>query len=175
MSASYVQIFTKPTKTFGDNLMATGDKVPEAPYQPVFDATLDREARLIIDEIGIDAKINESGESEVEEALREGVWRVTEFGTPYARKRPTILASHRFGFLEWTNEFRRANSFYNLPKLEEGDTVTILWNKRRYVYEIYGFSEGQEITDYQADLILYTCKFLDSETRIFVYAKLLEI
>ena len=175
LSSSYVQIFTKPTKTFGDNLMATGDKKPVKPYQPVFDATLGKENRLIIDEIGIDAKLNESGQEGVEEALREGVWRVNEFGTPYARKRPTILAAHRFGFLDWTNEFRRMNSFYNLPKLKEGDTVEIIWAQRKYLFEVYGIEEGAEILDNQADLILYTCKFLDAETRVFGYAKLLEI
>jgi sortase (surface protein transpeptidase) len=175
LSSSYVQIFTKPTKTFGDNLMASGDKKPVKPYQPTYDTTLGEENRLIIDEIGVDALLGESGQESVEEALREGVWRVSEFGTPYARKRPTILAAHRFGFLDWTNEFRRTNSFYNLPKLNEGDTVEIVWAHRKYIYEVYGIEEGAEILDYQADLILYTCKFLDAETRVFVYAKLLEI
>ena len=129
LSSSMVQVFTKPTKDFGDNLMATGDKKPVKPYQPVFDATLGKENRLIIDEIGIDAKLNESSQEDVEEALREGVWRVSEFGTPYGRKRPTILAAHRFGFLDWTNDFRRKNSFYSLPKLNEGDTVEIIWTQ----------------------------------------------
>ena len=175
LSGSYALVFTKPTKDFGDNLMSTGDKKAVKPYQPTFDATLGDENRLIIDEVDIDAKLGESGQEGVEEALREGVWRVTEFGTPYARKRPTILAAHRFGFLDWTNEFRRTNSFYNLPKLKEGDTVEIVWAHRKYLYEVYGIEEGAEILDYQADLILYTCKFLDAETRIFVYAKLLEI
>ena len=175
LSSSLVQVFSKPTKDFGDNLMATGDKKAVKPYQPMFDATLGKENRLIIDEIGIDAKLNESSQEDVEEALREGVWRVSEFGTPYARKRPTILAAHRFGFLDWSNDFRRKNSFYNLPKLEEGDTVEIVWAQRKYLFEVYGIEEGAEILDYQADLILYTCKFLDAETRVFVYAKLLEI
>ncbi|MFC1653918.1 sortase domain-bontaining protein [Patescibacteria group bacterium] len=175
LGAKYVQVLTKPSKSFGDNLIESGVKAPKKPYQPVFSALLSKENRIVIDEIGVDAVVNEGTEENVEDILRKGVWRVSDFGTPYSRKYPTILAAHRFGYLEWTNQFRRENSFYNLPKLEDGDTVEIIWNQRKYVFEIYGESEGDEITDYRADLILYTCRFLDSDVRIFKYARLIEI
>ena len=56
-----------------------------------------------------------------------------------------------------------------------GDTVEIIWKQRKYVYEIYKEEEGEEISDYTADLILYTCESLKSPIRIFRYARLLEI
>ena len=85
------------------------------------------------------------------------------------------MAAHRFGYLKWSDSYRRQNSFYNLPKLKKGDVVRIIWKQRKYVYEIYGLEEGEEILDYSADLILYTCKFLDSSVRIFRYGRLLEV
>jgi len=144
-------------------------------YQPRFDPSLTREARIAIPAIGVDSTIQESTYENYENALEKGIWRVPDFGTPYERSSPTILAAHRFGYLAWTNIYRRKNSFFNLPKLKEGDTVEIVWRQRRYVYEIYKTGKGEEIEDYSADLILYTCENLDSPVRIFKYARLLEI
>ena len=84
---------------------------------------------------------------------------------------PIILAAHRFGYVTWTNSFRTLNSFYSLPKLKVGDRVEIVWNQRKYVYEIYKEETGTAITDYTADLILYTCDLWNSPTRIFKYAR----
>lgn len=88
-------------------------------------------------------------------------------------RKPTILAAHRFGYLEWTQEYRLKNAFYNLPKLKNGDMVEIIWDQHKYTYQVQDVVEGTEITDYTSDLILYTCKFLVSPTRIFVYARLI--
>lgn len=175
ISTDWVQVLTRPGESFGESLVSSGDKPAPQVYQPSYNATLPTENRLIIEKIDFDAPIEESVVENVEEALKKGVWRAADFGTPYARKYPTILAAHRYGYLEWSNEFRRKHSFYNLPKLEEGDRIKIIWNQRTYVYEVIGDSEGDQITNYQADLILYTCKFLNSETRLFKYARLVEI
>jgi len=83
---------------------------------------------------------------------------------------PVILSAHRFGYLEWTNEYRRKNSFFNLPKLEEGDEIELIWDQRRFVYRVVRIVEGEEIDDYSTDLILYTCKYLVSPVRVIVYA-----
>jgi hypothetical protein len=56
-----------------------------------------------------------------------------------------------------------------------GDTVEMNWRQRRYIYEVYAEEKGEEITDYDADLILYTCESLNSSVRIVKYARLLEI
>lgn len=175
MGSEWVQVLTRPSTSFGETLVSTGDKEPEKPYQPTLDTTLPTENKLIIEKIGVNSPIGEDVVENIEETLKHGAWRVSEFGTPFSRKYPTILAAHRFGYLEWNNEYRRERSFYNLPKLEVGDTVHVIWNQRRYVYQVIEESEGEEITNYQADLILYTCKFLDSKERLFTYAKLLEV
>jgi len=149
---------------------------PDEPvYQPAFNPNLPEENRLIIASVKIDTSINEGDTENYEEALKKGVWRVPDFSTPYGRTASTILAAHRYGYLKWSIPYRLKNSFYSLPKTKVGDTVEIIWKQRRYVYEIYKEDEGEEITDYTADLILYTCESLSSPIRIFRYARLLEI
>lgn len=141
------------------------DLHPSKPLPP-FDETLPKENRLIIKSLGIDGIIHEGG---FEEALIKGVWRESKFGTPNSQL-PTILASHRWGYLNWTNTFRRHNSFYNLPKLDTNDQIEIIWEQRKYIYNVYKSETGETITDYSADLILYTCQLWDSPIRIFRYA-----
>ena len=148
---------------------------PQSGYQPRFDASLPKDNRIAIPSIGIDTAVQEATFDSYEEALKKGVWRVPDFGTPFGRGKPVILAAHRYGYLVWSNTFRRKNSFYNLPKLNSGDSVEIVWKQRKYVYQVYGESKGEEVEDYTADLILYTCQDLSSPVRIFKYAKLLEI
>jgi len=167
-------ILKRPGDNFGELMVASGDK-QIVEYQPAFNSQLTTEPRITIPSIGVDTTLQEAVLENYEDALRKGVWRVPDFGTPYDRERPTILSAHRFGYLAWSNLYRRHNSFYNLPKLNNGDTVEIVWRQRKYVYEIYSESEGGDITDYTADLILYTCRQLDSDIRIFKYARLLEI
>ena len=147
----------------------------EPAYQPALNPNLPEENRLIIPSARIDTTVNEADWENYEEALKVGVWRVPDFGTPYGRSRPTIMAAHRYGYLKWSIPYRLKNSFYNLPKAKVGDTVEIIWKQRKYVYEIYKEEEGEEITDYTAELILYTCESLNSPIRIFRYARLLEI
>lgn len=124
---------------------------------------------LMIPSLGVDAVIWEEETVNFEKALRRGVWRVPEMPIP-TEGSPVILAAHRFGYLEWTNEFRRKNSFFNLPKLKPGDEIEILWDQRPFKYKVERVVEEEEIDDYNVDLILYTCKFLVSPLRIFVYA-----
>lgn len=144
-------------------------------YQPAFDPKLSKTNKLVIPSIGVDAEIQESTYDSYEEALKKGVWRVSDFGAPDARQMPTIFAAHRYGYLAWSYNFRKTNSFLFLPKVKIGETVTIIWQQRKYVYEVYSESKGDEISDYSADLILYTCESLTGSVRIFKYARLLEI
>jgi sortase (surface protein transpeptidase) len=151
------------------------DSVSKSKYEPRYDPTLPLESRVTIKKIGVDSALQEATYDNYQEALENGIWRVSDFGTPTNDDRPIILAAHRFGYLAWSNMFRRKNSFFNLPKLNVGDTVEITWRQRKYTYEIYSKGEGEEITDYSADLILYTCESLNGPTRIFRYARLLEV
>ncbi len=151
------------------------DAVETVQWQPLFDPKYSRETTLKIPEIGVDTVINESTMENYEDALKKGVWRIPDFGTPVDREKPVILAAHRFGYLKWSNLYRRKNSFYNLPKLKNGDLIEIVYKQRKYVYEVYAEDRGEEITDYSANLILYTCETLNSKVRIFKYARLLQI
>jgi predicted metal-binding protein len=115
--------------------------------------------------------------TEYDKVLKKGVLRVNDFATPdmatRGSGRPIILAAHRFGYIEWTQTYRLKNSFYKLPDLKPGDEVEIVWNQHRYKYQVTKLEEGERITDYSSDLIMYTCKYLVSPIRIFVYAKLM--
>lgn len=144
-------------------------------YQPRYDPKLAKESRLKISSVRIDTQIWEATIENHEDALKKGVWRAPDFGTPADRKKPTILAAHRYGYLAWSIPYRLKNSFYSLPKLKVGNTVEIIWKQRKYIYEIYGESKGEGIEDYSANLILYTCESLNSPVRIFKYGRLLEI
>ncbi len=140
---------------------------------PVFNPALPKTNRLNVPSIGVDTDIGEATYTNYESALKKGVWRVSDFGQPDKIGAPIILAAHRFGYLAWTNSYRHLNSFYNLPKVKVGDTVTIDWQQRRYTYGVYKTEKSTAISDYSADLILYTCESLSGEERIFVYAKLI--
>lgn len=129
---------------------------------------LPKENRLVIPHIGVDGVIHEG--TDWENILKDGIWRVPEFADPESGK-PVILAAHRWGYVSWTNSFRRLNSFYNLPKLQNGDEIQIVWNQRSFTYKVYDSQTGTQITDYSADLILYTCQLWDSPVRVFRYAK----
>ena len=143
-------------------------------YTPPIDPRLPKTNHLVITAIGVDTDIEEATIDNYDAALKKGVWRVSDFGAPGDPGIPVILAAHRFGYLAWDNLYRRHNSFFNLPRLVVGDRVEIDYQQRKYVYEVYGDSEGPEITDYSADLILYTCESLSGETRIFRYARLIK-
>ena len=170
-SGDLAQILQRPIFRQGTTFASSNAKVV---YQPPIDPLLSQDNWILIPAIGVKTMIQEATLTDYETALRQGVWRVPDFGDPYNRNKPTILAAHRFGYLAWSNQYRQQNSFLNLPKLKLGDKIELIWNQRRYVYQVYGEGEGEEINDYQANLILYTCKFLESPMRIFKYARLIE-
>lgn len=136
---------------------------------PPLDLSLPKENGLIIESIGVRGQLHEG--DKWEEILKKGLWHVPDFGNPEENTLPIIIAAHRWGYLSWTNSFRVLNSFYNLPKLKVGDKVDVVWNQRKYTYEIYASEEGEKITDYKANLILYTCQLWNSPIRIFKYAR----
>ncbi len=155
------------------NKLTEASQNATARNMPVFNPLLPKTNRLNIPSIGVDTDIEEATYDNYESALKKGVWRVSNFGEPNETGAPIILAAHRYGYLAWTNSYRHYNSFYNLPKVKEEDTILIDWEQREYTYGVYKVETGKEITDYSADLILYTCESLSGEERIFVYAKLL--
>ena len=154
------------------NLTRSAASAPDARPLPPIDPRLPLTNHLVIPSIGVSTDIEEATYNNYEAALRKGVWRVSDFGAPGETGVPVILAAHRFGYLAWSNLYRRQNSFYNLPELKVGDRIEIDYQQRKYTYEVYAEGEGPEIMDYSADLVLYTCEYLTGETRVFRYAHL---
>lgn len=148
---------------------------PESTFVlPPQDPSLPAQPTVRIPKIGVDTPILEAELADYESALIQGVWRVPNFGIPVEEGPPIILVAHRFGYLHWSQQYREKNSFFNLPELNEGDRVEIIWDQRKFEYEIYFGEDGTQISHYTADLILYTCRFLESDIRIFRYARLVE-
>jgi len=146
---------------------------PGRKYAPPVDESLPEGEWLIIPRIGVHTELQKTEVSE--EALAVGVWHVPEFGNAGDIDVPMILAAHRFGWdWWWKDEYWKYNSFYLLPDTQPGDRVEVIADKQKWIYEIYAGEEGDEISDYDADLILYTCKFLNSPVRHFRYAKLID-
>jgi hypothetical protein len=162
LSVNPPQVTPQPTPT------PKPDIAPAKPTLPPINLSLPKENGLIIDSIGVRGEIHQ-GEN-WQEILKTGVWQVPNFGTPDNNQEPIILAAHRWGYLNWTNQFRYLNSFYNLPKLNIEDKITINWNQRQYTYKVYQEEVGEQITNYEADLILYTCQLWNSPIRIIKYA-----
>jgi len=138
---------------------------------PAQDTSLPATPFVTMDKIGVFSPI--STDTDYITALKNGAWLVPEYGTPMNGKKPIIIAAHRFGYLYWDDATRKQISFYNLPKMKIGDTIDIIWDQRVFKYEIYMETEKTYITDYDADLILYTCKYFESPIRIFRYARLI--
>lgn len=169
LSTKEVQILNSQSKP----IVAGQTNVPK--FVPPFDPALPTSAHLSIASIGVDTTLQEATYDNYEEALKKGVWRVSNFGSPDTPGMPMILAAHRFGYLAWTNLYRKENSFFNLPKVKVGDMVTVIWRQRKYTYEVYATAKDTEIKDYTADLILYTCEELVGPERAFVYARLMPV
>jgi len=177
----YYRLFPEVSGTLASTIASTVSKdqtptlttpiaTPETIERPLPDInpSLPKENGIIIDKIGVQGLLHEG--TDWESILKQGVWRVPDFGTPEDNSAPIILAAHRWGYLSWSAAFRKLNSFYSLPKLVVGDTIKIIWEQRPYEYKVYSVETGTTITEYKANLILYTCQLWNSPVRFFVYA-----
>ncbi|WKZ29889.1 MAG: sortase [Candidatus Dojkabacteria bacterium] len=156
-----------PTPT-PSNIPVTPTPTPAEPILPPVDPNLPKTNTLLIPSIGVNGPIHEGQDSK--RALYRGMWRTPDWGNPEDFTKPTVLAAHRFGYIEWTNEFRKTNSFFNLPKLKPGDTFTVIWNQRKFEYVVRRVEEVTLINPANTDMILYTCKYLKSPIRIVIFA-----
>ncbi|MEX0896265.1 MAG: hypothetical protein WDZ94_05055 [Patescibacteria group bacterium] len=146
----------------------------EEPYMPDFNPNLPEGAWISIPLIGVYTQLQPT--ENPDEALDTGVWMVPDFGRPGSQDMPIIAAAHRFGWdWWWQNDYWKYNSFYLLTETEPGDRIEIVYEQRKWIYEIYDGEEGTLISDYDADLILYTCKHLRSPIRHFRYARVVEV
>ncbi|MCD4756241.1 hypothetical protein K8R20_01325 [bacterium] len=145
---------------------------------PPIDTTLPIQNILLIHNIGVNAEIQVGEDSH--KALANGPWIVTDYANPESRyleetSKSIIIASHRFGYSSWPKEKRTAVSFFSLPETKVGDSITIVWNQREYLYNIVELDQDTHIKEYDTDLILYTCHYYNSPIRIFRYANLVSI
>jgi LPXTG-site transpeptidase (sortase) family protein len=159
----------EPTPTPEPKPTPISTPTPTPKPLPDLDSSLPVQNGLIIEKIGVQGEIYEG--EDWENILRKGIWRVPNFATPSDTDiKPVIIAAHRWGYLNWSQSFRKLNSFYNLPKVTVGDTIKINWKQRQYEYKVYAVQTGTEIPEYTANLILYTCQLWNSPTRYFVLA-----
>lgn len=84
--------------------------------------------RVIIKKIGVNAPIVESHNAKY--GLSRGAWHVPESSTP-DKGGNTVITGHRFKYLPPNNL-----TFYLFHKLEVGDEVYVIWNKKDYFYKI---------------------------------------
>lgn len=146
---------------------------PGRSYQPTEEANLPDGDWIIIPQIGVRTEFKAT--QDPNEALVRGAWLAPDYAQPGEGGLPMIIAAHRFGWdWWWQSDFWRYHSFYRLPETEPGTLVEVISNKKKWVYEIYGGEEGDSISDYDADLILYTCKHLSSPIRYVRYARLID-
>ncbi|GAB4158817.1 MAG: hypothetical protein Fur003_2610 [Candidatus Dojkabacteria bacterium] len=137
---------------------------------PPFNASLSKTPTIKISKIGVTSPIYLGADWNA--ALNQGPWMVNDFGTPDNQFAPIIIASHRWGGIGWDVNKRNQRSFLKLPDVVYGDVITIVWGQREYKYQVYRGDENTKIDDYNADLILYTCKlYWESPIRIFRYAR----
>ncbi|MCA9372959.1 hypothetical protein KC921_02585 [Candidatus Woesebacteria bacterium] len=152
--------FTKPTK------ITEGRQ-----YVPPIDESLPDGDWVIIPQIGVRTQFKET--EDPNDALVDGAWLSPTYGKPGDTGVPIIIAAHRFGWQWWwQSDYGKYHSFYYLPDTRPGTQVEVISGKRKWVYEIYAGEENDEISDYSADLILYTCKHISSPVRFIRYARL---
>jgi len=120
-----------------------------------------------IPSIGLDTEIYQG---QTDKTLDKGVWLMPDLGYPEDLSKPTVLAAHRWGPDTATNEYRSKNLFLNVPKIQTGDIIEIIWNDVSYKYKVT-FKEENVYVSKSSDLILLTCKYYHSNIRIIVYAE----
>lgn len=143
-------------------------------YLPPQDDSLPAGDWIIIPRIGVRTELQKT--YDVEAALETGVLWEPDYGQPGDLNIPMIVVAHRFGYKWWwKSDYWKYHSFYLLPELEPGDLVEVISDHRKWTYEIYAGEEGEEVSDYEADMILYTCKYLNSSIRHFRYARIINM
>lgn len=154
---------------FQKNFLHSTVVVPVAVDLP--DLTVDR---LIIPKINVDRRLVEA---KTIKTVHEDIWRRPGGSTPDQGSN-TVLVAHRYA----TIGGNRSSTFYNLPSLVMGDSVTVVWHGKIYTYEVFStdtvLPTQVEIEDPTPDsiLTLYTCTPLWTATHRFVVkAKLVSI
>ena len=128
---------------------------------------------VYIPKIGVDVEIVEG---EDESALLRGAWhRRPENGNP-KNGGNFVVSAHRFNLGYTPAGTLKKSPFYNIDKLEVGDTITVDYNKKRYDYTInrlYSVQPEQVSIENRTEantLTLYSCTLRGSVARDVVVA-----
>lgn len=118
--------------------------------------------RLIIPSIGVDMQIGSE-----QRFLDFGGW----VQSSNQENEPNLIAIHRFGWDNLSPEQKIKQTLYHVQKLKGGDKIYLIWNSKRYQYEVTDLIDDTNNPPITEDLVLYTCKFFNSSHRIFVQTK----
>jgi sortase A len=117
------------------------------------------EKQVIIPKIAVNTPIFEGGA----EVLDKGIWHwLPNLGSPL-KGGNFILTGHRYVLSRTSGQTKDKSFFYNLDKLNEGDTVYIDWQHKRYEYKvrrIYAVKPTAleiESPSREPKLTIYTC------------------
>jgi LPXTG-site transpeptidase (sortase) family protein len=144
------------SKTVG----APANQVAAAPNEPIAESNV-----LKIPKIGLETPILEAPTLKILDT-KEGVWHQRGSLT-----NNFVLAGHRWRYLP-----PNTSTFYNLDKLEQGDTIIIDWFKHRYIYVV---TEKKVVSQEEDELLaptgsrqltLYTCNDRKEKERVVVIA-----
>jgi hypothetical protein len=86
------------------------EKETEKSNIPTLNEDLPEGYHVVISSINVNSPVSDS--KDYTKALKSGSWVVPEYGTPEKDELPIIIASHRFGYASWSNEFRNRISFF---------------------------------------------------------------
>ncbi|HJP81102.1 MAG TPA: class E sortase [Candidatus Saccharimonadales bacterium] len=131
---------------------------------------------IIIPKIGVDVPFA-SGDAAV---MEKGAWhRFPERGDP-ASGGNFILSAHRFQMTYDPIASRHSSPFYNIDKLNVGDSIDVVYNKQQYTYQVqkkYSVKPWDiyiEAPSKDPKLTLYSCTLKgESDGRDVIEAKLL--
>jgi hypothetical protein len=84
---------------------------------------------------------------------------------------PNLIAIHRFGWSTLSPEQKIRQTLYHVDKLQDDDIVYIIWEGEKYEYEVDSIIDGDNNPSLSGKIIIYTCKFMSTNQRIFVVLK----
>lgn len=116
--------------------------------------------KLIIPKIGVDMELGTDPKS-----LDTAGW-ITNL---YPDNSPMVIAAHRFGWIGMPNDRKISHTLYNIDKLNVGDEMIVQWNRKKQIFKVKDIIEADNnpaIKD--GEILIYTCKFLRSDVRVFV-------
>ncbi len=122
--------------------------------------------RLIIPNIGVDMELGTDPKT-----LDTAGW-ITNL---YPDNSPMVIAAHRFGWVGMPMDKRVTHTLFNIDKLKVNDKVIIQWNGKKEIFIVKDIGEATNNPSIKdGEVLIYTCKFMESDLRIFILVDKLE-